>query len=90
MRYLCGQWSYVEHGFEGLLPQGKSGTVKYKIPQELVEDAVELWRELPSRSIPTIIRILEMEGKAEPVFLKRTTLQDALTRAGYAASMMKV
>ena len=82
--------NYVDHGFEGLFPQGKSPEVKYKIPKELVDAAIELRRELPSRSIPTIIRILEMEGKAEPGFLKRTTLQDALTRAGYAASMMKV
>ena len=47
-------------------------------------------RELPSRSIPTIIRILEAEGKVAPGFLKRTTLQDALARAGYSASMMKI
>ena len=82
--------NYVDHGFEGLYPQGKGSQVKYKIPQELVDAAIVLRRELPSRSIPTIIRILEMEGKAEPGFLKRTTLQDALTRAGYAASMMRV
>lgn len=82
--------SYVDGGFEGLYPQGKSGEAKYKIPAELVDAAIELRRELPSRSIPTIIKILEMEGKAEPGFLRRTTLQDALARAGYAASMMKV
>ena len=82
--------NYVENGFEGLFPQGKSREVKYKIPKELVDAAIELRRELPSRSIPTIIQILEMEGKAEPGFLKRSTLQDAMARAGYAASMMKV
>ena len=82
--------SYLEGGFEGLLPQGKGTEVKYKIPKELVDAAIVLRRELPSRSIPTIIRILELEGKAEPGFLKRSTLQDAMARAGYAASMMKV
>ena len=82
--------SYIEYGFEGLEPQGKSRESKYKIPQELVDAAIELRREQPSRSIPTLIQILELEGKAEPGFLKRSTLQDALARAGYAASMMKV
>ena len=82
--------SYLERGFEGLCPQGKNPHVKYKIPEDLLESAIELRRELPSHSIHTIIRILEMEGKAQPGFLKRTTLQDAFTRAGYAASMMKV
>lgn len=81
--------SYLKNGFEGLKPQGKSNP-RYKIPQELVEEAIQLRKELPSRSIPTIIQILEWEGKAEPGFLKRTTLQDALARAGYSASMMKV
>ena len=69
--------SYLEYGFEGLYPQGKSAESKYKIPKELLDEAIRLRRELPSRSVPTIIRILELEGKAEPGFLRRTTLQDA-------------
>lgn len=80
---------YFEVGYEGLQPAGKS-TPPYKIPEELVQEAIQLRKELPSRSIPTIIHILESEGKAAPGFLKRTTLQDALARAGYAASMMRV
>jgi len=82
--------SYLDHGFEGLLPQGKNPESKYKIPDGLLNEAILLRRELPSRSIPTIIKILELEGKAEPGFLKRTTLQDAMTRAGFSASMMKL
>lgn len=81
--------SYLEYGFEGLYPQGKSAESKYKIPQELLDEAIRLRRELPSRSVPTIIRILELEGKAEPGFLRRTTLQDAFARAGYSSSLMK-
>lgn len=71
-------------GFDALKPQSKCPEYKYKIPQELLDEAIQLRRELPSRSIPTIIKILELEGKAEPGFLKRTTLQDAMSRAGYA------
>lgn len=74
-RYLH---AYHSEGFNGLLPEGKNPEVKYKIPPEIVEAAIQLRRELPSRSIPTIIEILEMEGKVETGFLKRTTLQDAL------------
>ena len=86
-RYLS---SYLRGGFEALKPQSKSAEYKYKIPQELLDEAIQLRRELPSRSIPTIIKILELEGKAEPGFLKRTTLQDALSRAGYSAAMMSL
>lgn len=80
---------YLEGGYEGLMPSGKQ-TTTFKIPEEVVQEAIQLRRELPSRSIPTIIRILEAEGKVAPGFLKRTTLQDALARAGYSASMMKI
>ena len=80
-RYLS---AYLSGGFDALKPQSKCPEYKYKIPQELLDEAIQLRRELPSRSIPTIIKILELEGKAEPGFLKRTTLQDAMSRAGYA------
>ena len=67
-----------------LNPQSKGAHSSFKIPQELLDEAIHLRRELPSRSIPTVIQILELEGKAAPGFLKRTTLQDALSRAGYS------
>lgn len=86
-RYLQ---AYHREGFTGLLPEGKNPEARYKIPPEIVEAAIQLRRELPSRSIPTIIDILEMEGKVEEGFLKRTTLQDALQREGYSAGMMKI
>jgi hypothetical protein len=86
-RYLH---AYHVEGFSGLLPEGKNSSAKYKIPPDIVEAAIQLRRELPSRSVPTIIEILELEGKVEKGFLKRTTLQDALQREGYSAGMMKV
>ena len=81
--------SYLEEGFEGLQPKGHPNP-GFKISPELLEEAICLRRELPSRSVPSIIRILELEGKVEPGFLKRTTLQDAFMRAGYSSSMMKI
>lgn len=82
----CAQ--YIADGFEGLKPKGK-GSAQFKIPPEVVEAAIELRKELPSRSVPNLIQILEWEGKVEPGFLKRSTLQDALMRAGYSSAMMK-
>ena len=61
-RYLR---AYHNQGFNGLLPEGKNPEAKYKIPADIVAAAIQLRRELPSRSIPTIIEILEMEGKVE-------------------------
>ena len=86
-RYLH---AYHNEEFNDLLPKGKNPEARYKIPPEIVEAAIQLRRELPSRSIPTIIDILEMEGKVAPWFLKRTTLEDALQQEGYSAGMMKI
>lgn len=81
--------AYRRDGFEALLPKGREDG-SFRIPESLVEEAIQLRRELPGRSVPTIIRILELEGKAKPGELKRTTLQDALSRKGYSAGMMKI
>ena len=76
-RYLQ---QYREKGFEGLKPQGHEAGEKYKIPQEVLEEAIRLRREQPNRSIPTIIQILELEDVVPEGILKCTTLQDAFTR----------
>jgi len=86
-RWLTG---YSERGFEGLKPvpriPGKPGV----IPEQVIEEAIFLRRELPSRSIPQIIEILEMEGKVPEGSVKRTTLQDRLAERGYSARQMKL
>lgn len=86
-RYLR---AYFAEGFNGLIPEGKGGEAHYKIPSDIVQAAIQLRQELPTRSVPTIIEILELEGKVPPGFLKRATLQDALKRHGYSAGMMKI
>ena len=80
--------SYMAGGFDALFPHGKRES-RYKIPEDLLNKAIQLRRELPGRSIPSIIQVLELEGMAAPGFLKRTTLQDALERRGYSSRMMK-
>jgi transposase InsO family protein len=87
MRWLTG---YRQDGFEGLKPTGRVSGKPGVIPEELIAEAILLRREVPSRSIPQIIEILEMEGKAPEGLLKRTTLQDKLQDRGYSARQMKM
>ena len=51
--------SYQESGFDGLKPKAPETAGMSKIPEELIEEAIRLRREVPKRSITEIIRILE-------------------------------
>jgi len=82
--------AYSEYGIDGLKPKGKIPDKNPVITEEILQEAIRLRREVPSRSAPTIIKILELEGRVEPDTLKRTTLQRALAKAGYSHEMMKV
>ena len=81
---------YAQKGLDGLKYQAGPDATKKLIPGELVKEAILLRREVPSRSVPQIIEILEMEGKAPKGLLKRSTLQDRLREAGYSSSQMKL
>ena len=72
--------SYQQQGFEGLKPAQRDRRNPGVIPEDLLAEAILLRREVPSRSIPQIIEILEMEGRAPAGFIKRTTLQDKRKR----------
>jgi len=91
-RRTLDRWldAHMEHGFEGLKPVDRSSSKPGAIPEELIDEAILLRREVPSRSITQIIEILEMEGKAPAGLLKRTTLQDRLQGRGYSARQMKM
>jgi putative transposase len=87
-RYLS---QYHIDGFSGLRPKGKSrGDKPTGIPSDLLEQAILLRKEVPSRSVAQIIQILEWEGKAEPGQLKRSTLQEKLTEKGYSSRQMRL
>jgi transposase InsO family protein len=81
---------YAQEGLDGLKYQPGSDASKKLIPGGLVKEAILLRREVPTRSVPQIIEILEMEGKAPKGFLKRSTLQDRLREAGFSTSQMKL
>jgi len=80
---------YEEKGFEGLKPEGSGCSGRSIIPEEVMQEAIALRREVPTRSITDIIRILEWEQKVAPGFLKRSTLQDQLNYRGYSSRQMK-
>ena len=88
-RYLD---QYKKQGFDGLRPKGKGqkNTLVNAIPENVMEQAVLLRREVPSRSVSQIIRILEWEGLVAPSQLKRSTLQEKLATLGYSTRHMKM
>ena len=87
-RYLQ---AYVENGFLGLRPKGRDYHGKPgSVDDFLVDQAVALRREVPTRSIRQIIRILEMEGLVAENQIKRSTLQDRLEERGFSSRQLRM
>lgn len=86
-RYLA---QYQKEGFVGLKPKSKGRLTTEAITPQLLEQAILLRREVPSRSVAQIIQILEWEGKAQPGELKRSTLQEKLSLRGYSTRHMQM
>ena len=84
--------SFREGGFEGLKPKSGGPRNRNSLPEnydELIEEAKQLRREVPSRSVEKVITILELEGRAEPGVLKRSTMQRHLFDAGFGATHLQ-
>ena len=84
--------AYRADGFAGLKPMNREQRRSQALPEnfdELVAEAVQLKREVPTRSVAQIILILEMEGLVPPGVLKRSTLQRYLYKAGFGKKQMK-
>lgn len=87
-RYLS---AYRTEGFAGLRPHGKGQRrIADAITPYLLEQAILLRREVPSRSVAQIIQILEWEGLAKPGEIKRSTLQEKLMERGYSTRHMQL
>ena len=82
--------AYEARGFAGLKPTDRSRNTPGAISEEVIAEAIMLRREVPGRSVPQIIEILEMEGRVPEGVLKRTTLQDKLQERGYSSRQMKL
>lgn len=83
---------YRENGFSGLKPMNRESRRTQSLPEnfdELVNEAIQLKREVPSRSVAQIILILEMEGLVLPGILKRPTMQRYLYKNGFGKKQMK-
>ena len=80
--------AYEEQGFNGLVPATKSSNKTGSVTESILDEAVMLRREAPNRSVHDIIRILELEGKVAKGALKRSALQDLLSRRGYATHLL--
>lgn len=84
--------AYRKGGFEGLKPKSRSPHNPSSLPGnfgEIVQEAIQLRREVPSRSVDKIITILELEGRVAPGTVKRSTLQRHLYKAGFGSGHMK-
>lgn len=57
---------YKKDGFDGLKPKTKMRPRSDAIPANILEEAILLRREVPSRSVSQIIQILEWEEKVRP------------------------
>ena len=82
--------AFREKGFSGLCPASKKGRTA-GLPEgydDLIQEAIALRREVPSRSVPLIIYTLEAEGKAPPGLLKKSTVQKKLAEAGFSKKQM--
>ena len=81
-----------EEGFGGLRPASRTKKRQQRLPENfegIMEQAVQLKREVPKRSVRQIIKILELEGWAAPGVLKASTMQRHLYDAGLGRKQMK-
>jgi transposase InsO family protein len=56
----------------------------------LIQLAITLRREVPNRSVKTIIEILVLEGRVHEGVIKESTLQDKLMERGYSSRQMRL
>ena len=85
--------AYREGGFQGLKPKTREAKRSKKLPEnfdELLAEAIQLKREEPKRSVNQIITILELEGRAAPGVLKRSTMERHLYAAGFGVRQMQM
>jgi transposase InsO family protein len=91
LRRYVNAWK--EGGFEALKPKQGWERPDASLSEKfgsIVDAAIELRRESPSRSVADIIKILELEDAISPGEVARSTLQRHLAAKGYASSQMRM
>lgn len=82
----------IKDGFNGLRPKSRDGHRTGALPEnfkDLLSEAIQLKREVPTRSVSQIIFILEGEGRVPSGVLKRSTLQRYLFNEGFGRKQMR-
>lgn len=79
---------YMNGGYNALLPKQQSRPERRVIPTAVIDEAVEIRRELNSRSVRAIIEVLESSGLAGKGTIKRPTLQRNLQEVGWGKSQI--
>lgn len=77
--------AFTEKQFAGLRPADREKHRSQSLPENfeyLLEQAIQLRKEVPERSVAKIIYILEAEGLVAPGVLKRSTLEQHIYKAG--------
>lgn len=85
--------AYKEGQFSGLRPATRQKHRSQRLPENfdfLLEQAIQLRKEVPERSVAQIILILEMEGHVAPGVLKRPTLERHLYKRGFGREHMEM
>ena len=85
--------AWKEGEFQGLKPCDRKKHRRQDLPknfEELLEQAIQLKREVPKRSVTQIIAILELEHRVAPGVLKRSTLERHLYQAGYGRKQLQM
>ena len=85
--------AYQKGQFTGLKPADREKHRSQKLPDNfdfLLEQAIQLRKEVPERSVAKIIFILEAEQHVAPGILKRSTLERHLYKAGFGQKQMQM
>jgi transposase InsO family protein len=83
---------YRNDGFSGLKPAAGWTRPDSKLPDnfpEILKSAIELRRDVPTRSVRDLLEILRLEGMENAGVIARSTLQRHLQAEGYGTMHMK-
>ncbi len=75
--------AYKKGGYNALFPVVQTRESRRVISDEILDEAITLRREENSRSVKTIIKVLESEELSPKGEIKRATLQNNLQKAGW-------
>ncbi len=80
---------YINGGYNALLPKEQIRPENRVVPLVVIDEAVKMLKELPTRSVEDIIQTLETEGIIEEGTVKRSTLQRNLQEAGWGKKQIR-